>query len=140
VLNKKIIVNGTFDLLHVGHVVYLEKARALGDILIVGLNTDDSVRKLKGPTRPLTIEGDRARVLASLSSVDAVTLFEQETPIDLIKIIKPDVIAKGADYKEEEVVGADFVRSYQGEVCLIPLVQDKSTTRIVTKVTGETMP
>jgi D-beta-D-heptose 7-phosphate kinase/D-beta-D-heptose 1-phosphate adenosyltransferase len=134
---KKIVfTNGCFDLLHVGHVVYLEKARALGDILIVGLNSDDSVRNLKGPTRPLIIEGDRARVLASLSSVDAVTLFEQETPIDLIKIIKPDVIAKGADYKEKEVVGADFVRSYKGEVCLIPLVQNKSTTRIVTKVTG----
>jgi D-beta-D-heptose 7-phosphate kinase/D-beta-D-heptose 1-phosphate adenosyltransferase len=132
---KKIVfTNGCFDLLHVGHVVYLEKAKALGDILIVGLNTDNSVTRLKGPERPLVAEADRARVLASLSFVDGVTLFEQDTPIDLIMAIKPDVLVKGADYRQEEVVGANFVQSYQGQVALIPLVDDRSTTKIVNKI------
>ena len=132
---KKIVfTNGCFDLLHVGHVVYLEKAKALGDILIVGLNTDNSVTRLKGPKRPLVAEADRARVLASLSFVDGVTLFEQDTPIDLITAIKPDILVKGADYRHEEVVGAKFVQSYQGEVALIPLVDDRSTTKIVNKI------
>ena len=135
---KKIIfTNGCFDLLHVGHVVYLEKARALGDILIVGLNSDDSVKKLKGPQRPLMLQGDRARVLASLSSVDGVTIFEKETPIDLITAIKPDILAKGADYTEQEVVGADFVRSYKGDVVLISIVKDQSTTAIIRKITNK---
>jgi len=132
---KKIVfTNGCFDLLHVGHVVYLEKSRALGDVLIVGLNGDNSVKRLKGPERPLVSEGDRARVLASLSSVDSVTLFEQDTPIDLITAIKPDILVKGADYREEEVVGSSFVQSYQGQVALIPLVDDRSTTKIVNKI------
>lgn len=135
---KKIIfTNGCFDLLHVGHVVYLEKARALGDILIVGLNSDDSVKKLNGPQRPLMLQGDRARVLASLSSVDGVTIFEKETPIDLITAIKPDILAKGADYTEQEVVGADFVRSYKGDVVLISIVKDQSTTAIIRKITNK---
>jgi D-beta-D-heptose 7-phosphate kinase/D-beta-D-heptose 1-phosphate adenosyltransferase len=120
---KKIVfTNGCFDLLHAGHVVYLEKARALGDILIVGLNSDDSVKNLKGPQRPLMLQGDRARVLASLSSVDGVTIFEKETPIDLITAIKPDILVKGADYTEQEVVGADFVRSYKGDVVFISIL------------------
>jgi len=132
---KKIIfTNGCFDLLHVGHVIYLEKARALGDILIVGLNTDNSVKRLKGSERPLIAEADRARVLASLSSVDAVSLFDEDTPLDLIKAIKPDVLVKGADYRQEEVVGGSFVKSYQGEVVLVPLVEDRSTTKIIKKM------
>ena len=132
---KKIVfTNGCFDLLHVGHVVYLEKAKALGDILIVGLNTDDSVTRLKGPDRPLVTQADRARVLASLSFVDGITLFENDTPIDLIMAIKPDILVKGADYRQEEVVGANFVQSYQGQVVLIPLVDDRSTTKIVNKI------
>ena len=132
---KKIVfTNGCFDLLHVGHVVYLEKAKALGDILIVGLNTDDSVTRLKGPDRPLVTQADRARVLASLSFVDGITLFENDTPIDLIMAIKPDILVKGADYRQEEVIGANFVQSYQGQVALIPLVDDRSTTKIVNKI------
>ena len=135
---KTIIFNkGCIDFLHEGHVVYLEKARALGDILIVGLNSDDSVKKLKGPQRPLMLQGDRARVLASLSSVDGVTIFEKETPIDLITAIKPDILAKGADYTEQEVVGADFVRSYKGDVVLISIVKDQSTTAIIRKITNK---
>ncbi|MFO0150737.1 MAG: adenylyltransferase/cytidyltransferase family protein, partial [Microcystis sp.] len=121
------------DILHIGHVVYLEKARAMGDVLIVGLNTDQSVKRLKGAERPLVSEADRARVLAALSSVSAVVLFDQDTPIKLIEAIKPDILVKGADYQEEEVVGADFVRSYQGQVALIPLVKDRSTTQIINK-------
>lgn len=132
---KKIVfTNGCFDLLHVGHVIYLEKAKALGDILIIGLNTDNSVKRLKGSERPLITGADRARVLASLSCVNAVTLFDEDTPIDLIKAIKPDVLVKGADYREEEVVGASFVRSYDGEVELIPLVDNRSTSKIVDKI------
>jgi D-beta-D-heptose 7-phosphate kinase/D-beta-D-heptose 1-phosphate adenosyltransferase len=132
---KKIVfTNGCFDLLHVGHVVYLEKARALGDVLIVGLNSDSSVKRLKGSERPLVAEADRARILASLKFVDAVTLFEEDTPIDLIQTIKPDVLVKGADYREEEVVGASFVKSYQGQVVLTSLVDDRSTTKIVNKI------
>ncbi|MBU7583986.1 MAG: D-glycero-beta-D-manno-heptose-7-phosphate kinase [Nostoc sp. TH1S01] len=132
---KKIVfTNGCFDLLHVGHVVYLDKAKATGDILIVGLNADDSVKRLKGPERPIISESDRARVLASLSSVDAVVLFDQDTPIELIEAIKPDVLVKGADYREEQVVGASFVSSYQGEVVLVPLVDDRSTTKIASKI------
>jgi D-beta-D-heptose 7-phosphate kinase/D-beta-D-heptose 1-phosphate adenosyltransferase len=132
---KKIVfTNGCFDLLHLGHVVYLEKARSMGDVLIIGLNTDDSVKRLKGAERPLISEADRARVLASLSSVSTVVLFEQDTPIELIEAIKPDVLVKGADYQEEEVVGASFVRSYQGQVALIPLVEERSTTKIADKL------
>ncbi|MCJ8278799.1 MAG: D-glycero-beta-D-manno-heptose-7-phosphate kinase [Rivularia sp. ALOHA_DT_140] len=132
---KKIVfTNGCFDLLHVGHVVYLEKAKTLGDVLIVALNTDNSVKRLKGSQRPLITEADRARVLASLSCVNGVTLFDEDTPIDLIEAIKPDVLVKGADYKEEEVVGASFVRSYQGQVELIPLVDNRSTSKIVNKI------
>ncbi|MFO0291627.1 MAG: D-glycero-beta-D-manno-heptose-7-phosphate kinase [bacterium] len=134
VQGKKIVfTNGCFDILHIGHVVYLEKARAMGDVLIVGLNTDQSVKRLKGAERPLVSEADRARVLAALSSVSAVVLFDQDTPIKLIEAIKPDILVKGADYQEEEVVGADFVRSYQGQVALIPLVKDRSTTQIINK-------
>jgi D-beta-D-heptose 7-phosphate kinase / D-beta-D-heptose 1-phosphate adenosyltransferase len=131
---KKIaFTNGCFDILHVGHVVYLDRARGLADVLIVGLNSDASVRRLKGPQRPLNIEADRARVLAALEPVDAVVLFEEDTPLHLIETIRPDILAKGADYREEEVVGATFVRSYGGDVQLIPLVEGRSTTGILKK-------
>jgi D-beta-D-heptose 7-phosphate kinase / D-beta-D-heptose 1-phosphate adenosyltransferase len=132
---KKIaFTNGCFDILHVGHVVYLDKTRDLADILIVGLNSDASVRRLKGSQRPLNIEIDRARVLAALEPVDAVILFEDDTPIDLIITIKPDILAKGADYTEKDVIGAEFVRSYGGEIKLIPLVEGRSTTKILNKI------
>jgi D-beta-D-heptose 7-phosphate kinase / D-beta-D-heptose 1-phosphate adenosyltransferase len=131
---KKIaFTNGCFDILHVGHVVYLDRARGLADVLIVGLNSDASVRRLKGPQRPLNIESDRARVLAALEPVDGVVLFEEDTPLHLIETIRPDILAKGADYREEEVVGATFVRSYGGDVQLIPLVEGRSTTGILKK-------
>jgi D-beta-D-heptose 7-phosphate kinase / D-beta-D-heptose 1-phosphate adenosyltransferase len=132
---KKIaFTNGCFDILHVGHVVYLDKTRGLADILIVGLNSDASVRRLKGSQRPLNVETDRSRVLAALEPVDAVILFEGDTPIDLIMAIKPDLLAKGADYREEDVVGAEFVRSYGGDIQLIALVEGRSTTGILNKI------
>jgi D-beta-D-heptose 7-phosphate kinase/D-beta-D-heptose 1-phosphate adenosyltransferase len=129
-----IFTNGCFDLLHVGHVTYLERARRYGHRLVVGLNTDRSVRALKGPERPLIREDDRARVLAALASVDAVVLFDQDTPLDLICALRPDVLAKGADYREDEVVGAAEVKSWGGRVVLVPLVEDRSTSGIIRRM------
>ena len=127
---KIVFTNGCFDLLHVGHVTYLEKARNLGKHLIVGLNTDASVRRLKGETRPLVHELDRARVLASLGCVDAVVLFDQDTPTELISHIRPDILVKGGDYKPEEVAG----REYAGEVRIIEFEDGYSTTGVVEKI------
>ncbi len=129
-----VFTNGCFDLLHVGHVTYLERARRHGHRLVVGLNTDRSVRTLKGPERPLIGEQDRARVLAALAAVDAVVLFDAETPIELIRAIRPDVLAKGADYSEDAVVGAADVKSWGGQVVLVPLVDDRSTSAIIQRM------
>lgn len=129
-----VFTNGCFDLLHAGHVVYLEAARKLGDRLVLGLNTDRSVRALKGDSRPVVNEADRARVLAALESVDAVILFDDDTPLNLIKIIQPDVLAKGSDYNEEQVVGAKEVRAWGGQVALIDLVAGRSTTALINKL------
>ncbi|MGB5736967.1 MAG: D-glycero-beta-D-manno-heptose 1-phosphate adenylyltransferase, partial [Thiohalocapsa sp.] len=129
-----VFTNGCFDLLHVGHVTYLERARRHGHRLVVGLNTDRSVRRLKGPERPLIGEQDRARVLAALAAVDAVVLFDAGTPIDLILAIRPDVLAKGADYSEDAVVGAADVKSWGGQVVLVPLVDDRSTSGIIQRM------
>ena len=126
-----VFTNGCFDLLHAGHVAYLERARKLGDRLVVGLNTDRSVHELKGPRRPVIGQGDRARVLAALAAVDAVVLFDQATPIELIQQVRPDILAKGADYTEDGVVGGDFVKSYGGQVALVPLVEGKSSSAII---------
>jgi D-beta-D-heptose 7-phosphate kinase/D-beta-D-heptose 1-phosphate adenosyltransferase len=131
---KIVFTNGCFDLLHAGHVTYLEAAKKTGDKLILGLNTDRSVRALKGPTRPVVQEGDRARVLAALASVDAVILFDDDTPLLLIDAIRPDVIVKGDDYTEEQVVGGTEVKSWGGSVKLIPLVQGRSTSNIIKKL------
>jgi D-beta-D-heptose 7-phosphate kinase/D-beta-D-heptose 1-phosphate adenosyltransferase len=131
---RVVFTNGCFDLLHVGHVTYLERARRYGQRLVVGLNTDRSVRALKGPERPLIGEQDRARVLAALAAVDAVVLFDQDTPIELIRALRPDVLAKGADYREEDVVGAAEVKSWGGQVVLVPLVAEQSTTGIVARM------
>ena len=128
---RVVFTNGCFDLLHVGHVTYLERARRHGHRLVVGLNSDRSVRALKGPERPLIREQDRARVLAALASVDAVVLFDEDTPIELIRRLRPDVLAKGADYREDEVVGATDVRSWGGQVVLVPLVENHSTSDII---------
>lgn len=132
--NKKIVfTNGCFDLLHIGHVKYLEQARTLGDLLIVGINTDASVRVLKGPTRPIQNENDRAEILAALKSVDHTVLFADETPLELIKKIKPDVLVKGGDWKPEQIVGSEFVMSYGGQVKSLQFVYGRSTTSIIEK-------
>jgi D-beta-D-heptose 7-phosphate kinase/D-beta-D-heptose 1-phosphate adenosyltransferase len=127
---KIVFTNGCFDILHVGHVSYLEKARNLGKHLIVGLNTDASVRRLKGATRPLVHELDRARVLAALACVDAVVLFDQDTPTELIEKIRPDILVKGGDYAPEQVAG----REYAGEVRIIEFEEGYSTTGVVEKI------
>lgn len=131
---KIVFTNGCFDILHAGHVSYLGKARRTGDRLILGLNSDDSVRRLKGPTRPINDQEHRATVLAGLEAVDAIVVFEQDTPLELILELQPDILAKGADYREEDVVGAREVRSWGGDVRLVELVQGVSTTGIARKI------
>lgn len=132
---KKIVfTNGCFDIIHAGHVDYLEKAKSLGDFLIVGLNSDDSVRRLKGNSRPINPQEQRKRVLEGLKAVDMVIIFDEDTPERLIKEIKPDILVKGGDWKVENIVGADFVMSYGGKVYSIDFVFDTSTTKIIQKV------
>lgn len=135
--HKRIVfTNGCFDLLHPGHVSLLSRARQLGDVLIVGLNSDTSVKRLKGEARPILGEHDRAQVLGGLDAVDFVVVFEEDTPLALIELIRPAVLVKGGDYVESTVVGASVVRSYGGEVALVPLVEGRSTTQMVAKMTG----
>ncbi|QFY41817.1 D-glycero-beta-D-manno-heptose-7-phosphate kinase [Candidatus Methylospira mobilis] len=129
-----VFTNGCFDLLHAGHVTYLEQARKLGDRLVLGLNTDRSVSALKGPSRPVVHENDRARVLAALEAVDAVVLFDEETPLLLIKALRPDVLVKGADYREEQVVGGSEVKSWGGEIALIDMVPGRSSSAIIERL------
>jgi D-beta-D-heptose 7-phosphate kinase/D-beta-D-heptose 1-phosphate adenosyltransferase len=129
-----VFTNGCFDILHVGHVRSLEIARKLGDVLIVGVNSDASVRRLKGAARPINTEEDRAAVLSALKSVDYTTIFDQDTPLELITELVPDVLAKGGDYTIETIVGADIVQNAGGTVVVIPLVAGKSTTKIVRKI------
>ncbi|HSH72228.1 MAG TPA: D-glycero-beta-D-manno-heptose-7-phosphate kinase [Methylophilaceae bacterium] len=131
---KIVFTNGCFDLLHAGHVTYLEAARKKGDRLVLGLNTDRSVSALKGPTRPVIHEQDRARVLAALESIDAVVLFDEDTPLSLIEAIRPDVIVKGSDYSEAQVVGGAEVKSWGGQVALIDIVPGRSTSKIIKKL------
>jgi len=134
-LNKKIVFsNGCFDILHLGHIDYLSKASDFGDILIIGLNTDNSVRKLKGNNRPINDEKSRAMILASLQFVSAVVLFDEDTPYDLIKFVQPDVLVKGSDYLEEDIVGYDIVKAKGGEIKTIDLVPDISTTIIENRI------
>jgi D-beta-D-heptose 7-phosphate kinase / D-beta-D-heptose 1-phosphate adenosyltransferase len=128
-----VFTNGCFDILHVGHIRLLEQARQRGDRLIVGLNSDSSVRALKGPLRPVVGEYERARILAALSAVDAVVLFEESTPLRLIEAVRPDVLVKGGDYTEDSVVGAREVRAWGGRIELIPIVDGVSTTRLIAK-------
>ncbi|MBI1336869.1 MAG: D-glycero-beta-D-manno-heptose 1-phosphate adenylyltransferase [Phycisphaera sp.] len=132
---KKIaFTNGCFDILHAGHVQYLREARRTGDLLVVGLNSDSSIRNLKGPDRPVNHEADRVMVLSELQSVDYVVVFGEQTPIKLIRAIKPDTLVKGADYKKSQVVGADIVEKHGGRVVLVDLVQGRSTTNIIGKI------
>ncbi|HEY4900481.1 MAG TPA: D-glycero-beta-D-manno-heptose 1-phosphate adenylyltransferase, partial [Terriglobales bacterium] len=126
-----VFTNGCFDLLHIGHIALLEKARRMGDRLIVAVNSDNSVRRLKGPDRPLVRERDRARILAALAAVDAVVVFDESTPLRLIEAIRPDVLVKGGDYCEDEVVGAAEVHGWGGRVELVPLVAGCSTTSLI---------
>ncbi len=133
---KKSIVftNGCFDILHLGHIDYLEKAKALGDVLIIGLNSDVSVQRFKGPMRPINPMQARARVLAALAFVDVVTIFEEDTPEALIKVVKPHVLVKGGDYQIQAIVGARFVTQHGGVVKTIPLVAGFSTSNLLNKI------
>jgi len=133
---RVVFTNGVFDLLHPGHVDVLTGARARGDALVVGLNSDASVRRLKGPARPVRSEGDRAYVLAALECVDAVAVFEEDTPLELVRALQPDVIVKGGDYTPDSVVGADVVRARRGEVVIIPLTPGHSTTSTIERLRG----
>lgn len=132
---KVVFTNGCFDILHRGHVEYLAKAASLADIMVVGLNTDSSVTRLKGSKRPVQDETSRALILASLSFVSKVVLFDEDTPYELIKFIQPDVLVKGSDYNAEDIVGYDVVKAKNGEVVTIDIVDGYSTTAIVTKLT-----
>ena len=127
---KIVFTNGCFDILHAGHVSILEFSRAKGDILVVGLNSDDSVRRLKGPTRPVNKQQDRALVLAALESVSYVCIFNEDTPHNLIKAVRPDVLVKGGDYKPSEIVGREFA----GKVVRFALLKGRSTTGIIQKM------
>ena len=129
-----VFTNGCFDLLHRGHTDYLAAARALGDFLVVGLNTDASVRRLKGPGRPIIPEGDRARILAALECVDAVTLFDEDTPAALITALVPDILVKGGDYEAETIAGADVVRAAGGRVVVLPFVAGRSTSELIRRI------
>ena len=133
--NKKIVfTNGCFDLIHRGHVDYLAKASEFGDVLVVGLNTDDSVKRIKGEHRPVSDEDARANILASMLFVDGVFFFDEDTPYELIKRVNPNVLVKGADYKEEDIVGYDIVKANNGEIKTIDLVEGYSTTNLIEKV------
>ncbi|MFN6944329.1 MAG: D-glycero-beta-D-manno-heptose 1-phosphate adenylyltransferase [Cytophagaceae bacterium] len=131
---KIVFTNGCFDILHLGHVDYLEKTRNLGSRLIVGLNTDSSINRIKGKDRPIQDEVSRARILAALQCIDAVILFDQNTPLELIKAIKPDILSKGDDYTPDKIIGADFVIENGGTVKTVPLVKGYSTTKIISKI------
>ena len=133
--NEKIVfTNGCFDLIHFGHVDYLAKARDLGNRLVVGLNTDDSIRRLKGSSRPIKDEQSRLALIAGLGFVDAVVLFDEETPIKLISIIKPNVLVKGGDYEVKDIVGHEIVQSNSGKVCTIDFVDGYSSSKLIEKV------
>lgn len=131
---RVVFTNGCFDILHAGHVKYLQKARALGDVLILGLNSDSSVKRIKGPSRPIVPQIDRAAVVSSLACVDHVIIFGGDTPIKLINKIRPSVLVKGADWKVGSIAGADFVRSYGGKVSTVTLVRGRSTSDIIRKI------
>ncbi|MEQ1911815.1 MAG: D-glycero-beta-D-manno-heptose 1-phosphate adenylyltransferase [Vicinamibacterales bacterium] len=131
---RVVFTNGVFDLLHPGHVRYLQQARALGDVLVVAINSDRSVRANKGADRPITPELERAEILAALECVDAVTVFDEETPFNVIQDLRPDVLVKGADWAQDAIVGRDIVEARGGRVVRIPVEQGHSTTTIVAKV------
>ena len=131
---KVVFTNGCFDILHAGHTRYLREARKLGDTLILALNSDSSVRSLKGPMRPIVPEAERAEVVGALDSVDYVTVFDELTPLELIEFLRPDVIVKGGDWSEKDIVGAETVRKWGGRVAIMPQIEGASTTNIIDKV------
>jgi rfaE bifunctional protein nucleotidyltransferase chain/domain len=133
--NRKIVfTNGCFDLIHRGHVEYLNHAKSYGDLLLVGINSDESVRRIKGKNRPFINEKDRAYILTNLVSVDYVFVFNEDTPYDLIKLVEPDILVKGSDYSINEIVGRDIVEKNGGSVIRVPLINGKSTTGLVEKI------
>jgi len=133
---KVVFTNGCFDLLHIGHVRYLQEARELGDALVVGVNSDASVRRLKGPGRPLTPARERAEILAALACVDFVTVFGAATPLQLIRAVQPDVLVKGGDWAVDAIVGREVVEGRGGQVVAIPFVKDRSTTGMIGRIRG----
>lgn len=132
--NTIVFTNGCFDIIHAGHVYYLAEAAKHGDCLVIGLNSDSSVKKLKGDSRPVNNEEDRAMVLSALRFVDYVTVFDEETPYELIKLLKPDVLVKGGDYTFDTIVGADIVTANGGKVITIPILTGRSTTNTIEKL------
>lgn len=132
---KKIVfTNGCFDILHSGHIRLLEKAKSLGDFLVVGINSDDSVHRLKGPERPVNSQDDRSEILSALESVDAVTIFDEDTPEKLISVIKPDIHVKGGDYTIDQIPESKIVEEYGGKVLIFPFFKGRSTTEILNKI------
>ena len=131
---KVVFTNGCFDILHIGHIKYLQEARSQGDLLVVGIDTDASVRGLKGPTRPIQNEKDRSEILAALSCVDYVCLFDEGDPRPLIKEVRPDVLVKGGDWEIDQILGSEFVMSYGGEVKSLQFIKGRSTTNIVDRI------
>ena len=134
---RLVFTNGCFDLLHRGHVEYLEQAKGLGDLLVVGMNSDASVRRIKGSGRPLVGEHDRARVLAALASVDIVTLFDEDTPLELIERLLPDTLVKGGDYAVRDIVGREAAEGAGGTVTVVPFVGDYSTSALLERLKGD---
>lgn len=136
--DKKIIfTNGCFDILHYGHVKYLEKAKKKGDILIVGVNSDNSIKKIKGKQRPIMPERARAGVISGLESVDFVIIFKQTTPFRLIKNLKPDILVKGRDWQKKEIIGSGIVKAYKGKVITIPYINNYSTSKIIKRIVNK---
>lgn len=131
---KVVFTNGVFDILHWGHVSYLQRARRLGDALFVAINSDRSARDLKGPERPLNSQNDRMKTLAALECVDFVTYFDEATPAEIIAAVQPDILVKGADYSADEIVGADTVKARGGKVVRVPLLKGRSTTGLINKI------
>jgi D-beta-D-heptose 7-phosphate kinase/D-beta-D-heptose 1-phosphate adenosyltransferase len=131
---KIVFTNGCFDILHVGHVRYLQEAKKLGQVLVLGLNSDASVRGLKGEKRPLVPQEERAEVLAALEAVDYITIFDEPTPLELIRCLKPDFLVKGGDWSEDAIVGGDLVKGWGGRVVVAPLIEGRSTTNVVERI------
>ena len=136
--NKKIVfTNGCFDILHLGHVEYLNEAKSLGDVLIIGLNSDESVRRLKGPDRPINNEADRKSMLLNLRAVDCVQVFNNETPLEIIKLIQPDILVKGGDWRADQIVGSDVVLAKGGKVLSLMFKDGYSTSNLISAVQGK---